>query len=165
MTKIPSKKQIDENKPKYPLLPQEDYTLKIANLEEKTEENYNKNGQEDVVDITFEIVSLKDGSQPVDVEGEVAIGRKLWFKARPNSIGFMRDGTPAKTRQLIACLTNQDIFEEMEMGSWADFDGMNINAEVIQYIDDKGVKRNRISRFLPIKVKSKTDIPIIEDEN
>ena len=150
MPKIPSKQQLDA-KTEFSLLLQDDYRLVVSKIEEDTQENYDKTGEEEIVNIQFEILSLKDGSEPKDVDGETAVGRKVFATLRPNSIGFMKDGTPSKTRQFIAMMTNQDIFEEMDFGDWKDFEGKEINAEIIQYVNSQGKKRNKISRFLPTK--------------
>lgn len=164
---FPSKKTLDEQKPKYTLLPQDDYTLKITEVKEEKQKKYQSEEFEIVESITFEILSLKDGSTPTDEKGKTVIGRKVFFKARPTSTGFMQDGTPSKTRQLVAYTTNQDILEDIELNSWQDLKNEIVNAEIIQYLNQKGEKGNKISRFLPIKKKvqiKKEDIPIVEDE-
>lgn len=177
MYRVPSKREIDESMPEFSLLPQDDYRLVITEVKEDREQKFQpkkkKNGEpeetmEDVVNITFEILSLKDGSPAGDIEGKSAAGRKVWFKARPNSVGFMTDGTPAKTRCLIAFLTDSDIFEELNYNSWNDFMEEEINAEIIIYVNQKGVKRNKIGRFLPnkkvvIAPRDTGDIPVIEE--
>jgi hypothetical protein len=165
MIKFPSKKQLDEQRQEFPLLLQEDYLLKIDELKEEEQENYDKTDMEDVINITLKVISLKDGSPAKDIEGNSAVGRKIFFTARPNNMGFMKDGTPSKTRSLIANITHQDIFEEMELSDWQSLKDEMVNAEIIQYINQKGVKRNKIGRFLPIKVKNTDEkIPIVEDE-
>lgn len=163
--KFPSKKDLDKQKKEYVLLPQDDYLLKVEDIEEKEQENYDRTGMEDIVNITFKIISLKDGGMAKDVEKKDATGRKIFFTARPNSMGFMQDGTPSKTRSFVANITRQDIFEELELGDWQDLKGEMINAEIIQYITKKDEKRNKISRFIPIKVKETSDnnFPTVED--
>lgn len=164
---IPSKKQLDEQKKDFSLILQDDYILEIESLKETQQENYNKTGMEDIVNITFNILSLKDGNVVKDINGDVVKNRKIFFTARPNNVGFMKDGTPSKTRSLISYITHQDIFEEMIFDNWNDLVGELVNAEIIQYINGKGEKKNKIGRFLPTKIKNKDideNIPVVEDE-
>ncbi len=164
---IPSKKTLDSVKKSFPLLPQDDYMLEISELTEDVQENYDRTGEEEVVNIIFLVLSLKDGSEVVDVEGKAVKGRKIWFTARPNNIGFMKDGTASKTRALIAYITGQDIFDDMVLDSFQSLKGKNIAAEIIQYEDGKGQKRNKIGRFIAPRVKKKVvdedGIPILEE--
>ncbi len=168
MLNIPSKKKLDESRSKFPLLPQDDYLLEIAELKEEMQENYDKTGEEEAINITFNIVCLKDGSKAVDIEGNLANNRKIWCTIRPNSLGFMQDGTPSKTRAIIAYATGQDIFEDMILEDWQSLSGKTIAAEIIQYLDKQGNKRNKIGRFIAPRlrqaVKLNTDgIPVIEE--
>ena len=169
MLTIPSKRTLDENRLKFPLLPQDDYLLKIAELKEEMQENYDKTGEEEIVNITFNILSLKDGGEVVDIDGNLANNRKIWFTARPQSLGFMQDGTASRTRAFIAYATGQDIFEDMTLDNWQSLAGKTIAAELILYLDKQGNKRNKVGRFLPPRVKAGVkvndeDIPVIHEE-
>ena len=166
---IPSKKTLDSNKLKFPLLPQDDYLLKIVELKEEMQENYDKTGEEEIVNITFNIVSLKDGSEALDIEGGKTDKRKIWFTARPENIGFKGDGTPSKTRAFISYATGQDIFEDMILSDWQSLAGKTIAAEIIQYLDKQGNKKNKIGRFLAPRVRGGVkveagEIPVIKEE-
>ena len=174
--KFKSKKQWDKDKPKYPLLPQDDYKLKIIGVKEEQAKKYQAEGMEDVLNITFGIVSFMDGKEAKDVDGGSIEERKLFFTGRKNdktgewSIGFMTDGTPSKLRALVAYATGQDAFDEVNIESWEKLLGKEVNAEVIQYVDKQGEKKNKIARFIPPRNRSSKEkkegregIKIIED--
>ena len=146
--KFPSKKTLDEQKQEFTLLPADDYKLKIVEVKEEKQNKYQSEEIEDIVNITLDVISFKDGETAKDIEDEDATGRKIFFTARPESIGFQSDGTPAKTRCLVAYTTGQDIFDELVLDKWEDIVGKEITAEIIQKQNLKGEKKNRIARFL-----------------
>ena len=151
-----SHEELDASRPKFALLPHNDYKLTIAKLEEKTQDRYQpKEGQtstEDVVNFTLEVVELRDGGTATDDEDKDATNKKVFFTGRPESMGFMKDGTPAKLRQLIAYTTGQDVEGGLEIEAWEQLLGKTVYAEIIQKPNQKGEKKNRITRFLlPIK--------------
>ncbi|MCD5384861.1 MAG: hypothetical protein LRZ94_00915 [Candidatus Pacebacteria bacterium] len=184
MLKFPSKKTIDEQRPEFALLPQDDYELKIIDVLPDQQNQYmakpdpktGKIPQVEVMNFTFEVVAFKDGSQAVDVDGKDATGRKVFFTGRQNkdgewTMGFQNDGTASKLRQLVCYATNQDIEEEVELEAWEQLLGKTIYAEIVKYTTQKGDVRNKIGRFLPakkerekIKKEEEIDIPIVEDE-
>ena len=167
MLKFPSKQQLDDAKPKFPLLTQDDYNLMIVKVEQSTQNKYMAKAdasglvpQEDIVKITLEVVSHKDGKPAYDEKGGEAIERKLFFTAKPDSMGYMTDGTPAKTRQLIAYSTGQKINGELQLETWDALIGKTIFAQIIQKVNTKGNITNRISRFISPRqerVKPKTE--------
>ena len=150
--KIPNKEQWEENKSKsdFPLLPHDEYELIITGVEEKLQEKYQSHDMEEVVNITFEVKGLKGSAEePKDVNGNTAMGRKIWFTARPDSIGFQQDGTPAKTRCLIFYANGiTDLNAELEFGDWEDLVGQTIYAEISQKTNMKKKEVNFISRFV-----------------
>lgn len=150
--KIPSKKEIDENRGKdFPLIPHEEYKLVITEAKETQQPKYdNQEMLEDVVNITFTVEGYKTGTDaPVDADGEVLVNRKVWFNARPNSMGFQQDGTPAKTRCLVYYALGQtDLLEELEFEDWQDLVGKTVYAEISQKANQKGKQVNFISRFV-----------------
>jgi len=163
--KIQSKKELDEET-SYTLLPHEDYKINIVEVKEDRQPKYkavpDENGvveQEDIVNVSFEIISYKDGGEAKDEEDEPAKGRKVFFTGRPKSMGYMRDGTPAKTRCLVAYATEQDVDEEMVLDSWQDLVGKTIYAEIIQKENTKGKTTNRIARFVLPPRKNTAEMP------
>jgi hypothetical protein len=165
--KIPSKEQLDNEKPKFSLLPQDDYRLRISEVRKETQKKYQSTETEIVYNIIFDVISLKDGSTASDVDGKALVNRKVFFTARPESIGFRKDGTPSKTRQLLAYATDQDVLEEIEVDSWESLEGKLVNAEIIQYVKDNKEKSNKIGRFLPVKNRKKVEeeIPVVEESS
>jgi len=156
MIKIPSKKQLDEERPKFSLLPHDDYELVIVDLKRGERSKYlakpDKDGnvpKEKIIDFTFEIASFKDGTPAKDVEGNDATGRKVFFTGRPESMGFMSDGTPSKTRSLVAYALGQDVEGEIEFEEWEQLLGKTVYAEIVQYTTQRGEKKNKIARFIP----------------
>lgn len=161
----------------FSLLKQDDYELIIDEVKPTTQSKYNakpdKNGvipQEDIVNVKLKVLSCKDGSEPTDEEGKDAVGRIVFFTARPGSSGFMKDGTPSKTRSFVAYALNKSVDDDIEFGDWEELLGKTLYAEVIQKVNTKGVKKNVISRFvLPPKGKKKVapikeeEIPVIEE--
>lgn len=149
--KIPSK-QAWSDKPKndFPLLPHDEYELLIAQVEEKQQEKYQSHDMEDVVNITLEVKGLKGSiEEPKDVDGNTALGRKIWFTARPDSLGFMQDGTPSKTRCFLCYAFGKDINAEWDMSeSWNDLVGLSIYAEISSKRNTKGREVNFISRIV-----------------
>lgn len=165
--KFPSKQQIDEEKPQFALLQEEDYMLKITSVSEEVQDKYQSSEQEDVVNIKFDILSYKDGTEAKDVDGESTKDRKIFFTGRPGSMGFMQDGTPSKLRSLVAIVMEQDIFGEIELEAWQQLLGKEVAAHITQYIPKgKSDKKNKIERFIPPRVgeesKEKLEIPTIE---
>lgn len=176
-----SKKQLDEEN-SFALLPNDDYELRIVKIEEATQDKYkavpDKDGfipQEPIIKISLDIVAYKDGAPVKDDEGKDATGSTIFFTGRPESMGFMQDGTPSKTRCLIAYATGQAVEDELTLESWEQLLDKNVFAEIIKYTTGKGAKRNKISRFItprrqrgveppkPEKI-SQDDIPVIEDD-
>lgn len=155
MITFPSKKTLDEQKQDFTLLPADDYLLKIVNVEEKKQRKYQSEEMEDIVNVKLEILSFKDGEQAKDIEGENANGRFVFFTGRPDSFGFQSDGTPARTRCLVAYATGQDIFGDIDLESWEQLLGKEMSAEIIQKQNTKGETKNRISRFLAPKNRPK----------
>jgi len=156
-----SKKSLDEER-NYSLLPQDDYELIISKVEPDIQPKFNakpdkKTGeipQEEIVNIILEVMNCKDGSDPIDEEGKDARGRKVFFTARPGSSGFMKDGTPSKTRSLVAYALGKDVEEDLEFENWENLLEKVVYAEIIQKTNTKGFKKNVISRFvLPPKDK------------
>lgn len=157
--KFPSKKELDETKQEFPLLPAEDYRLEVVKLEMKTQEKYQSKEEEEVINVTLEVVSYKDGEVAHDVDGKEAKGRRVFFTARPDSIGFQNDGTPSKTRALVAFATGQDVYGEIDLESWEFLLGKRVDAEIIQKENTKGVVQNRISRFIAPKGQRPKPVP------
>jgi len=150
MPKFGSKSELDNKKTPFSLLPAEDYQLVITELEERTQPKYMKlDEMEDVINFTLEIVGFKDGERAVDVDGKIANGRKLWFTARPNSIGFTQAGIPSITRQFVGyALGLDDIEADFELEDWNSLIGKTVYAEVITKTSATGKKVNKIARFL-----------------
>lgn len=156
MLKFKSKQQLDEET-QFTLLPQDDYELIITDLKLETRNKYqakpNKEGkipQEKVVNFTLEVVGLKDGSLAQDKEGKEAKGRKAFFTFRPEAMGYSEGGTiPSKSRSFLAFATGQEIDGELELESYDELIGKTIYAEIIEYTNQKGQRRNKISRILP----------------
>jgi len=147
-----SKKQINEDRPKLSLLVHDDYELIITEVLEKEQPKFNKPDEiEEVISVQLEIVAFKDGEKAQDVDGGDATGRRVFFTGRPSSMGFTQAGVASITRQLVAHATNQPIDEELYLDDWQDLVGKTIFAEIIQYDNSKGERRNKISRFLPSK--------------
>jgi hypothetical protein len=170
MINFKSKSDLDSDKTKFALLKSDDYELIVTGIEKGTQLKYmSKDEEEDIVNITFDVGGLRDGGEPKDDEDNSAIGRKVFFTARPNSIGFMRDGTPAKTRQFVAyALGVENIEDDFELEEWEELAGNTVYAEIVQYTNQKGKKSNKIVRFLkPPKTERVKDseIPIVEDDN
>lgn len=170
MPTLPTKKELDDAKPKFPLLPTDDYILRVEEIKPVEKTKYKSNERHTVMAVSFKIVSLRDGSIAVDETGErVHEKRRLFFDASPENVGFTKEGTASKTRQFICYMLDADIFDEKLTYEWDEFVGKNISARVIIYMTEKGVKANKISEFLPNRKKSfaeqvKTDdIPIIEE--
>lgn len=147
---FPSKTSLDKEKKGFNLLPADDYQFIIQKYEERTQPKYLKpNETEDVINFTLEITGFKDGEPAVDEKGEPANGRKMWFTARPGSIGFTQAGIPSITRQFIGyALGLDDIEKDFELISWEELLGKTVYGEVITKSNTKGQKVNRISRFL-----------------
>ena len=165
-----SKKMLDENKPKFPLLPQDDYILKVEKIEFVMQKKYESNEEEKAVNITFDIVSFRDGEPAKDVDGGDTSKRKMFLTSRYDEennigLGFMTDGTPSKLRQFIAYTTGQDVLEDL-VWEWEDLKGKTVIAEITQYLNQKGEKSNKISRFIHQRKKGKVaddGIPVVED--
>lgn len=149
--KFDNKATIDASRQQFILLPADDYQFIICAYEEKTQLKYQtKTGEmEDVINYTLEITGFKDGSPAKDVDGKDANGRKMWFTARPNSIGFTQGGLPSITRQFVGyALGLEDLEQDFELQSWEQLLGKNVYAEVVSKTNTKNVKVNRIARFL-----------------
>jgi len=168
-----SKEQLDEEQ-KFSLLLQDDYELIVTNLEPAIRDKYmakaDKDGkipQEEIINVTLEVVACKDGSAVVDEEGKEAQGRKVFFTIRPESMGFKREGTPSKSRSFVAFATGQDVNGALDLADWNDLIGKTLYAEVVQYKNQKGQIRNKIERFVnpPKKGKKSTKKnPSMEEE-
>ncbi len=152
--KFKSKEQIDTERPQYTLLPHEDYGLIISDIKYDKRKKYQSQDEENTINFTFNIVGLRDGGEAVDVEGNEAIDRKIFFtgsqdiKTKEWRMGFQKDGTPSKLRQLVAYATNQEVEGELELKEWEELLGETIYAEIVSYTNQKGQKSNKISRFL-----------------
>lgn len=152
--KFPSKKTFDETS-QFTLLPADDYEVIISEVKEDIQNKFNavpdENGitpQEQVIRCVFDIVSFKDGTPAKDMDGQPAKNRKLFFTGRPESMGWKSDGTPSKTRCLVAYATGQDINEELELRDWSDLVGKTLFVEVLQGKNMKGKTINKISRLI-----------------
>lgn len=151
MPSIPSKKELDETKGgDFALIPHEEYKLKVVELEKKNQLKYGSEDEyEDVVNVTLEVAGFKSSAEePKDEDDNSALGRKLWFYARPHSMGFQQDGTPSKTRCLVYYgLGEKDIKKGFDF-EWTDLKGKIVYAEVAQKTNKKGNEVNFISRFV-----------------
>lgn len=171
-----SKKFIDDNKPRFPLLPVDEYILEVENIEPVIKKAYHSNEDEKVIDITFKIVSFRDGEDVVDVDGKSVDERRRIFlspaydEEKGIGLGFMKDGTGSKLRQFIAYITEQDILQDL-VWEWHNLVGKRIAVEIIKYQKENGDTGNKISRFIAPKsaLRRKVtpinpdDIPVIED--
>ena len=153
MPTMKSKEQLDEERQGV-LLPAGDYELLITDFKEDTQDKYMAKADEEgmipkenIVRFTFEIRGTRDGDPALSRDGEDATGKKLIFTARPDSMGFMRDGTPAKSRQLVANALGKEVNEEFEF-EWEDLIGKTIYAEVVEHKTQRGTDTNKIVRFL-----------------
>jgi len=152
---FPSKQKLDEER-QFMLLPQDDYELVITDIQRITQNRYmakpDKDGkipQEDVINFTLEVVACKDGSEAKDEKGNDAGGRRVFFTGRPESMGFKSDGTPSKTRCLVAYALGQDVEGDIELEEWEQLLGNTIFAEIVVGTNQKGQKKNKITRILP----------------
>lgn len=161
-----SKKEFDEQT-QFAILTADDYELVIAEIKEEKQDKYmakpdpetGVKPQEDILRVVLEIVGFKDGSPALDEEGGEAKGRKLFFTGRPKSMGWQRDGTPSKTRCLLAFATGQNINEKLELSNWQELIGQTIFAEILQGTNTKGKKINKISRIItPRKIRGEENV-------
>jgi len=151
--KFASKEEMDKGE--FALLVHDDYELVVEEITTDTQDKYmakaGKDGKiptEPIVNVVFGVVGCKDGSDPIDDEGNPAIGRKIFFTGRPDSMGWRKSGEPAITRCFLAYATEQDIDGELELDAWEDLVGKTLYAEIIQYTTQAGKKRNKISHFV-----------------
>ena len=164
--KVLGKKEWDENKPKFITVPEDQYILRAYDV--KTPEmkpKYQKpNETEEQVSIIFDIVSKKDGEKAIDNDGKDATGRKIFFTARPGSMGFKENGTvPSITRQLVYYISDKDAFSDESIEfDFADFEGETITAFVIEKPNQKGDMTNRIDRFIKPAKKLSDEIPVVD---
>lgn len=184
MPSLPSKKQIEESKPKFPLIPQEDYILKIESLEPNIDWNWDHTEEVEKIKATFSIVSLKDGTLALDEVGKPLHEKRRMIRDFEESrMGFTQEGIPSLTRQFVAYMLGVNPFAEDESFDfeWKQFVGKTIGAKIVQYMVKKGKNAgsiaNKIDSFLPPKKKSfaeqidepvannsTEDIPVIEDD-
>ena len=162
MPTIPSKKQWEDDRPKFPIIKQDDYLLRVLEAKPTTQPKYMKpSEEEEIVKIIFEVLETRDGDCAMDVNDGDATGRKLFFTARPNNIGFKEKGTvPSITREFLAYITEQEIFGEIFYNDFEEFVGKTILAQVNR-IEYEGKLKNKIIRFIPKKKKA-TINPAIE---
>lgn len=156
MPTLPSKRTLDEQKPKFPLLPADDYTLKVESLEPHTQMNFDQTEEIEVVKAVFSIVSLKDGSVATDETGQkLHEKRRIMRDFDENRMGFTGDGIPSLTRQFVSYMLGVDPFAEDNDYNfeWSQFVGKTIGARVVKYIIKKGKNTgqfgNKIDAFLP----------------
>lgn len=146
------KKQWDESKPNFITVPEDTYVLRVFEVKpEELKAKYNSPDEfEKQVTIILDIVSLKDGSEAKDNEGKNALGRKIFFTARPDSMGFKEKGTvPSITRQFVYYIQGKDPFSDEALEfDFAEFKGSTINALVIEKQNLKGNMTNKIDRFM-----------------
>lgn len=151
--KIPSKDELQANKGTrlgFTPLPHAEYLLEIESVEEKTSRAYGSNTEEeDVLFITFNVVSLRDGRPAKDEKGAPAEGRKTFLTVNPKRTGFMQGGSPSKLRSLVAYALNVNVNHEIELDSWQDLVGKEILAEIGQYQGLDNTTKNKIFRFIP----------------
>lgn len=171
-----SKQQLDEEQ-KFSLLPQDDYELMIwgcrfgdnqleGELKIEKRDKYlakpDKEGkmpQEENINVILKIIACKDGSEALDEEGKPAKDRIVFFQVRPESMSFTTAGVPSKSRALVAAATGQDVNGSLELADWNDLIGKIVYAEIIQYSNQKGQLRNKISRIVsPPKGKGKAKV-------
>ena len=145
---IPNKEET-ENK-EFSTLPEDDYILEVEEVKEERQPKYQQDGEEDVLNIRFNVLGLRDGGKLVDDNDEPAENRKLFFTARLESMGFQQDGTPSKTRQLLCYVTKTDINDGLEMDA-QDLVGKKVIGQVIKKKNTKGIMTNRIVRFITLK--------------
>lgn len=173
MPTLPTKKQLDDAKPKFPLLPSEDYILRLETIEPVQKPNWNNTEEIDVMACQFSVVSLKDGSVATDEEGgRVHEKRRVFFDADESYVGFTKEGLPSKTRQFICYMIDEDPFSEEPLSyEWNDFKGKTITARIVIYLTKQGKKANKIIEFLPPRKKTfqekldtdHGDIPVLDD--
>ena len=171
---FPSHKEFDEQT-QFALLPADDYELIITEIKEDKQDKYmakpdketGEKPQEDVLKVTLGVIGFKDGAKATDESGEDATGKKIFFTGRPASMGWQVDGTPSKTRCILAYATGQGIDDKLNIEDWQDLVGKTVFAEIIQKANQKGKKGNRISRFItPRKIREepKTEEKIETEE-
>jgi len=170
-----SKSVIESERKSFTPLVADDYELIVVKVEPGQQAKFNatpdetgKIPMENIINIQLEVVAFKDGDPAVDMAGAPAHGRKLFFTCRPESMGFLKDGSPSKSRALVAYATGQSVEDDLNLGSWNDLIGKTVYAEVIAHTSQKGNKGNKIARFLPKRARPKVqtndeNIPVIED--
>lgn len=171
----PSKEELEKDMNDYTLIRADDYLVTVEEIEVKEQQKYQSEETEQVLQVQLNIEETRDGDQPVDVEGNDATNRKLFFFARIESLGFQRDGTPSKARQFIWRTANKDVNEGFTLEDTNDLLGREVYASVLETTNSKGEERNKISRFAPVKDQSPLyeepededlkDIPVVEDDD
>lgn len=171
-----SKKYMDDNRPKFPLLPTDEYILEVEKIDFETGTKYHSKEEENKVNITFKIISFRDGANATDVDGKpIDEKRRMFLSARYDEelnigLGFMADGTPSKLRQFISCLTGQNVLDDLQW-DWNELTKKEVPVQIDQYDKENGERGNKISRFIPpksarrnvgVKIDPK-DIPVIDD--
>lgn len=167
--KSESKEELDKNMDDFSLIKADDYLVTVEDIEEKEQKKYQSDETEQVLQVQLNIEETRDGGQPVDVEGNDASDRKLFFFARVESLGFQRDGTPSKARQFIWRTANKDVNEAFTLEETDELIGREVYASVLETTNNKGEKRNKISRFAPVKSQTPLyegdeDIPVVDAE-
>ena len=167
---------MDDNRPKFPLLPTDEYILEVEKIEPGVKKAYQSSEDQKVMDITFKIVSFRDGNQAVDEKGNPVDERRRMFLSPAydeelgSGLGFKSDGTASKLRQFIAYITNQNILSDLEW-DWDKLIGKQIAVQIIQYEKQNGDMGNKIEHFFPPKSARRPavakinpdEIPIIDD--
>ena len=168
-----SKEVLDKERKSFVPLLSEDYELIVTKIEPAVQQKYNavpdetgKVPTENILNIQFEVIAFKDGDPAVDINGAPAHGRKIFFTGRPDSMGFMKDGSPSKLRALVSYATGQDVNGDITLGNWNELVGKTVFAEIVEHTSQKGNKGNKISRFIQKRRRPAVvndNIPVIED--
>ncbi len=148
--KIPSKKELDENRSKFPPIPSGIYHATIVNLKKDTRKKYHSEEMEDVITFYIDLGLDIQGNPPCDIEGTLLPHKQLLFTANPERVGFQQDGTPSKMRCLLFyALGQNDIEGDLDYESPEQLLGKPILTNVLLYTNQKGAKSNKIIGFMP----------------
>lgn len=137
----------------FTLLPPDDYIVEVKEIviQKDQIDIYSKDGRKrDTLQVRCRVISFANGDTLVDENGDDVNDERLFFAfVDPTRVGLVPQ--PSFARKFFAAALGMQVEDRIELDSYDDLIGKRMIAVAIIKPNQKGVKKNKVVDFRPIR--------------
>jgi hypothetical protein len=136
----------------YTLLPPDDYIIEVKEIviQKDQVDFYNPERKRDTLQVRCRVISFANGDSLVDENGDDVTDERLFFAfVDPTRVGLVPQ--PSYARKFFAAAMGVGVEDRLELEDYDDLIGKRMIAVAIIKPNQKGVKKNKVTDFRPIR--------------